>query len=212
MKWNNQILGHRLVGAANATTAASPIGTATTIRTQPNNNLTLPSVYVPVRIKVDTNGLFSLAFNNNIVYTNLPIFRPVTDSTLSLGVGSRFGFGARTGGSTDDHWIDNLGITTITTPTAGQPFATQIAPYGLANQGAGSPASAVGGVTIRLQDSIHKVDTNTIVLRYNNTVVTPNTIITRVKSAPEVAAEDVTLITYYGADGIQLPVGQVQFN
>jgi hypothetical protein len=56
------------------------------------------------------------------------------------------------------------------------------------------------------------VETNTIVLRYNNTIVTPN--VSRGKSSPEAPEDDLTIITYFGADGISLPPGQgtVQLN
>lgn len=210
VKWNNIILGHRLVGTANATTAASPIGSLNTVRTQ-TGATTTPAVYVPVKITVDANGRFSLSYNNVAVYSNLPIFRPITDFSIG-GLGARFGFAARTGGSHDDHWVENLSITTQTAPDAGQPYATKISPYGLANQGAGAPASAVGGVAIELRDSTYSVDTNTIVLRYNNNVVTPN--VSRGKSSPEAPEDDLTIITYFGADGVALPSGQgtVQLN
>jgi hypothetical protein len=54
VKWNNTIVAHRLVGAASATTGAAPIGTApgNTIRTVPTNNQDLPSIYMPVKIRV----------------------------------------------------------------------------------------------------------------------------------------------------------------
>src|SRR5436309_125131 len=51
VKWNNVVLVHRLIGAANTATGAAPIGSLNTIRTQPNNNLALPSIYMPVKIR-----------------------------------------------------------------------------------------------------------------------------------------------------------------
>src|SRR5207248_2037260 len=147
VKWNNVILVHRLIGTASTTTGAAPIGALTTIRTQTTANG--PSIYVPVKIRVETDGRFSLAFNNTVVYTNLPIFRPITNVTINAsGLPPRFGFGARTGGSYDDHWIDNLQITTVTTPAVGQPYARTIQQVTLASATAGGFASAVAGAVV----------------------------------------------------------------
>ena len=207
VKWNNTIISHRQVGAASATTGANPIGTLNTIRTQTGANGI--SLYVPVRIRVETDGRFSLAFNNTVVFTNLPIFRPITDPTL--GPAARFGFAARTGGSHDDHWVDNLSITTVTTPAGGQPYVTSLNPIALASATAGAPASAVGGVSIVFQDGASQVSPNNVVLRYNNAVVAHT--VTRAKSSPDLAAEDQTIIGYAPASGV-LPtgVGTVQLN
>jgi hypothetical protein len=210
VKWNNNIISHRLVGAASATTGASPITgspVANTFRTQTTANGI--SVYVPVKIRVETDGRFSLAYNNTVIFTNLPIFRPITDPTIGPAV--RFGFAARTGGSHDDHWIDNLSITTVTTPAAGQPYVISLNPVSLASATAGAPASAVGGVSIVFQDSAASVNPGSVQVRYNNTVVTHT--VTRAKSAPDLAAEDLTIIGYSPTSGV-LPtgVGTVQVN
>lgn len=197
VKWNNSILVHRLIGADSATTGAAPIGTLNTIRTQTGANGI--SVYVPVKIRVETDGRFSLAFNNTVVYTNLPIFRPVTNVTInSSGLPPRFGFGARTGGSHDDHWVDNLRITTDTTPAIGQPYARSIQQVTLASATAGGFASAVAGAVVEFQEQTFTVNTNAAVtMLYNAAAVTP----TISQNA------GVTRIAYLGPGGL-LPVNR----
>src|SRR3989442_1737617 len=145
VKGNNVVLVHRLVGTASTTTGASPIGSATTIRTQTAAGGA--PVYVPVKIHADTDGTLDLVFNNVVVFTNLPVFHPITNLTINPAVpNARFGFGARTGGSTDNHWVDNLNITTFPPDAnSGQPYAKTISPVSLANNTTGGFASAVGG-------------------------------------------------------------------
>src|SRR5439155_1360478 len=201
VKWNNVVLVHRLIGAANTATGAAPIGSLNTIRTQPNNNLALPSIYMPVKIRVETDGRFSLAFNNTVVYTNLPIFRPITNVTINAsGLPPRFGFGARTGGSHDDHWIDNLQITTFTTPATGQPYARSIQQVSLANNTTGGFASAVAGAVVEFQEQTFTVNTNAaITMTYNGSAVTPTV----------TQSGGVTRIAYLGPGGL-LPTSPAQ--
>jgi hypothetical protein len=205
VKWNNRIIAHRLVGAASATTGAAPIGTATTIRTQ-TGATTTPSVYVPVRIRVETDGRLTVTWNNTVVIANLPIFRPVTDTTIG-NAGTRFGFAARTGGSHDDHWVEDLSIVTETTPDAGQPYVTSIAPISMSAQDAGAPASPIGGANIVIRDSTYSVNQGSVVFRFNNNIVPA--VVTRVKSTPEAPAEDTTVISY-APNGI-VPAGNHTF-
>lgn len=188
LKWNNVVFAHRLVAAASTATGAQPIGTATTIRTQTTAGGA--PVYVPVKIHVDTDGTLDLAFNNVIIWTNFPIFRPITNPTLGPAV--RFGFGARTGGSTDNHWIDNLNITTVPADAnSGQPFLKSISQVPV-----GANGSAVAGIQLEFQDGPASINTNGLKMTLNNTAVTPT--ITR--------DADVTRISYRGANGL-LPTG-----
>lgn len=66
--------------------------------------------FVDVLVKLDPDGTLDLVYNGQTVYTNLllPGFQPI--------VGARFGFGAGTGGANENHWIDDLSITTTTGP------------------------------------------------------------------------------------------------
>ncbi|HYE33643.1 MAG TPA: hypothetical protein VEH27_19645 [Methylomirabilota bacterium] len=191
VKWNNVILGHRRVAAASTTTGAQPIGTANTIRTQTTQGG--GPVYWPVRITVDQDGTLDVAYNNVVVYTNFPIFRPLT-GPAEFGPGYRFAFGARTGGSFDSHWVDELGITTTpANATSGQPYITSVQPVVI-----GSNASAVGGVEILLQDAAFAVNQSTVKLSYNNAAVTP--------TVTHDAATGITRVVYRGANGT-LPTG-----
>ena len=198
VKWNNVVLVHRLVGADSATTGASPIGTATTIRTQATQGGA--AVYVPVKIHADTDGTLDLVFNNVVVFTNLPVFHPITNLTINPTAGNaRFGFGARTGNSFDNHWVDNLNITTVPPDAnSGQPYARSIQQVSLANATTGGLASAVAGAVVEFQEQTFTVNTNAaLTMTYNGAAVTPT--VTQVNG--------VTRIAYLGPGGI-LPVNR----
>jgi hypothetical protein len=65
--------------------------------------------FVPVIAKLESDGTFDLSYNGSSVFTNLTTgFIPET--------GDRFGFGARTGGFSQMHRIDNLSINAVATP------------------------------------------------------------------------------------------------
>jgi hypothetical protein len=188
VKWDNVTVFHRLVGAVSATSPASPIGTATTIRTQTTSGGA--PVYVPVKIHVDTDGTLDLVYNNVVIVTNFPIFRAMTDPPL---YGYRFGFGARTGGSADNHWIDDLLITTYPVDaSSGQPYITSISPVPV-----GANAGAAGGVVVELKDGTFSVNPATVKMNYTNTTVTPT------------VTQDagVTRIAYRGSSAGLLPTG-----
>ncbi len=188
LKWNNALLIHRLVGAASTTTGAQPIGSANTIRTQTTAGGA--PVYWPVKIRVDPDGTLDLTYNNTVVFTNIPIFRPITD--ITLGPATRFGFGARTGGSYDAHWVDNLNITTFpVAASSGQPHLVTCLPISMLNATTGGPASAVAGVQIGLKDADYSVNPASVTMTVNGAAVTP--VVTRVG--------DVSHIAYAGAAG-----------
>ena len=182
LKWNNTIVAHRLgTPAIGALPTTLQSGTA----------------FWPVKIHADPDGTVDLVVNNVIVYTNFPVFRAIADAPNTM----RFGFGARTGGSTMNGFIDDLNITTTPTdPAAGQPYVVAINPLLPVEQN----ASQVGGVSVTLQDGPAAVDPATVVFRYNNAVVTPT--ITRTKSDPGLADPDQTVISYSGVNGL-LPAG-----
>ncbi len=189
LKWNNVIQLHRLVGAASTTTGAQPIGTATTIRTQTTSGGA--PVYWPVKIRVDTDGTLDLAYNGQIVYTNVPIFRAISDFPIS-GIGARFGFGARTGGSYDNHWVDNLKITTFPLDVnSGQPHMVSCLPLALQNPTTGAPSSPVAGVMIDMKDWDYAIAEGSLTMTVNGTTVTPT--LSRV--------DDVSRIIYRPASG-----------
>jgi|GEM_PF-665730 len=182
LKWNGVTVAHKLL----------PIGTITTL---------FPNAFVPVKIHANPDGKVTLTYNNVVVYQDMPIYH-VDDFTL--GNGWRVGFGARTGGSNDNQWIDDLVITTtLTDATSGQPYITAIAPVNPIDLN----ASAVGGVSVTLKDSTYSVNPSTVKLLYNGTAVAANLLnVTRIKSDPALDNPDETLITYFGVGGL-LPVG-----
>jgi hypothetical protein len=182
LKWNGNTFAHRLgTPAIGALPTTLQSGTA----------------FWPVKLHADPDGTVDLVINNVIVYTNLPVFHPIPDAANAM----RFGFSARTGGSTMNGFIDDLNITTVVDdPSAGQPYITSISPVNPIDQN----ASVVGGVSFTLQDSTYTVDQSTIKLSYNGTVVTP--VIVRTKSDPNLADPDQTVISYFGNGGL-LPSG-----
>ena len=58
-----------------------------------------------LKIDLHPNGNLDLVWRGVVIFTNLsiPNYKPQL---------ARFGMGARTGGATENHWIDNLNITT----------------------------------------------------------------------------------------------------
>ncbi|MEO7297125.1 MAG: hypothetical protein ABI042_00965 [Verrucomicrobiota bacterium] len=65
------------------------------------------TTFTNVSIHVDPDGTLDLTYGTNVVFSNLLAY------TTPIA-GGRFGFGARTGGVFDNHWLDNLSINTFT--------------------------------------------------------------------------------------------------
>jgi hypothetical protein len=121
-------------------------------------------VFVDVVIQLNPNGQLEVYYDGVPVYTNQDV------SGIGQISGGHFGFGARTGLQNDNHFIDNLSITTFTNA---QPFVQSFAPIGRIVRG-DSP------VNIVLTDSTTAVDTNTLVLKLDGATVVP----TITQSAP----------------------------
>jgi len=63
--------------------------------------------FVPVNIRLEPGGLLSVIYNSQVIYNNLLV------PGLADGMaGGRFGWGARTGLYNENHWLDNIRITT----------------------------------------------------------------------------------------------------
>jgi hypothetical protein len=63
--------------------------------------------FVPVNIRLEAGGLLSLIYNSVVIYNNLPV------PGLADGMaGGLFGWGARTGSYNENHWLDNIRIST----------------------------------------------------------------------------------------------------
>jgi hypothetical protein len=188
LKWNGVIIAHR---PANPAIGALP------------TNLQSGTAFWPVKIHLDPDGTVDVIVNNVTVFGNYPIWRDIPDPVNGL----RFGFGARTGGSTVNAWMDDLNITTTVdstppNPAVGQPYLVSMAPALPIDQ----PYSALGGVNFLIQDSTYGINASTIKLLFDTTDVTAQTTITRVKSDPGLTDPDQTLITYLGNNGV-LPTG-----
>jgi hypothetical protein len=80
--------------------------------------------WADVHIHLNPDGSLNMDYRGTNVFTNF--FIPNYQLVASAGVPVRFGLGARTGGLNGNQWIDNLQITTFTTPMVGisqQPFS-----------------------------------------------------------------------------------------
>lgn len=76
-----------------ATTGVLPIATMAT------------NTFVDMMVRMNPTGTLDVTYNGQAIFTNLATaFQPVA--------GGRFGFGARTGGATANHFIDDISITT----------------------------------------------------------------------------------------------------
>jgi hypothetical protein len=68
--------------------------------------------FVPVRIQLDPDGTVDVSYKGVLVLDEvaIPDFTSIADA--------RFGFGARTGGANQAHWVDDLEVTLIPEPSS----------------------------------------------------------------------------------------------
>jgi hypothetical protein len=111
--------------------------------------------FVDVRIHLDSAGL-DVTVNGTAIFANLPV-------ALDLSNAGLFGFGARTGGLNDNHFIDDL---TIVTGEPGHPVVTSFSP-------SSNAARQDAVVRITIQDFVTQVNPASIQLRFDDAVVTP---------------------------------------
>ncbi len=116
--------------------------------------------FIDVRIEVKSDSTLNLVVDNNLIYTNF--YGAFSASPL------RFGFGARTGGSYDNHWIDDIHIVTSTAP------ATEPAhPLVVSNA---TPITAVTPEPVfffEVRDFATQLRTDTVKLLLNGEALTP---------------------------------------
>ncbi|MHC1765597.1 MAG: hypothetical protein AB9869_15055 [Verrucomicrobiia bacterium] len=119
------------------------------------------NTFLPVRINLDSDGTVDVSYGDTVIYTNF-----FTSFTAMQG---RFGLGARTGGSHDNHWVDDLSITTSTGPSTAPkgPLVTAVSP-------SGTGASPESIITLTVQDFSTQLDPNSIQLKLNDAAVTPS--------------------------------------
>jgi hypothetical protein len=119
------------------------------------------NAFVDVVIQLHPDGTLDILYDGNYAFKNL-------GTGFVPSPGSLFGFGARTGGSYDSHLVDNLSITTQTTPAA---FLDYFYPIGR-NVRADAP------INIVLTDNNTTVNPSSVVLKLDGTVVTPTVVAT----------------------------------
>ncbi len=111
-----------------------------------------------VRVNVDNDGSLDLSVGSTVVYSNL-----LGAFASSPG---RFSFGARTGGSADNHWIDDVNITTrLDAPSA--PVALSAAPQG-------TEVTPAAVVKVQIQDLGTQVNQASVKLKFDGSDVTPS--------------------------------------
>jgi hypothetical protein len=114
--------------------------------------------FVDVRIQLAPEGTVAVQVGGNDIYTNLVVgFAPAP---------GRFGLGARTGGLTDHHFVDDLTITTGFGLPA-HPFVDSAAPREITARGDAT-------VIINVRDGAEtQLDRTSVSLIFNGTTVTP---------------------------------------
>src|SRR6266567_4310619 len=83
--------------------------------------------FVHVHICLNPDGSLNLDFRGQTLFTNF--FIPQYQDLANAGVPVRFGIGARTGGLNENHFVDNLSISTFLLPMVGisqQPFSQKV--------------------------------------------------------------------------------------
>jgi hypothetical protein len=111
--------------------------------------------FLDVTIEAKENGTLSISYGPNIVYSNVFGYVPTS---------GRFAFGARTGGSTDNHWIDDINITT--TPLTG--------PYVKLARPSGENVSATPDIRIEIADGSTQVNQGTVKAQFDGEDVGAN--------------------------------------
>ncbi len=119
-----------------------------------------PGVFVDVVIQLHPNGTLNVIYDGFYAVSNLDV------SALGQVSGGGFGYGARTGSGSDNHFIDDLSITTRT--NAG-PFVQSFAPQGRRVQ-------TNGTIDIILTDATTHVNTNSIMLKLDDATVSTHTV------------------------------------
>lgn len=117
--------------------------------------------FVEVIVKVDPDGTLDVTYDGHTLINNLLVY--------TTPIAGRFGFGARTGSNTDNHFVDDV---SISTKTAASAYIESLAPLG-----PNIRPDAV--VKIVLTDSGTTVDTNKIQLFFDAGDVTSGANITQ---------------------------------
>ncbi len=120
-----------------------------------SNQIQTGSDYADVLIRLNSGGTLDVVYNGVVLVTNIFIATPFA---------GQFGFGARTGGDNENHFIDNLSITTAPLSRPYVKGTVTPAPTG---------AAPNTGIQVALQDNGGAVLTNGIQLLLNGARVVP---------------------------------------
>jgi len=115
--------------------------------------------FVDVVVKLNPNQTLDFIYDGVYVCSNLDL----SSYGYTPAGGSLFGFGARTGGNWESHFVDDL---TIVTQTNQLPYVSSFGPQG-------RQASTPSALDIVLADYASQVATNTIVLKLDGATVAP---------------------------------------
>ena len=121
-----------------------------------------PGRFVDVVIQLNPGNTLDVIYDGVYVYSKLDL--SVTSPSYTPAAGSRFGFGAATGGTSDNVWIDNLSINTRTAAAA---YVASFAPQTRRTQ-PNDPLDIV------LTDSTTHVTLGSIVLKLDGATVVPS--------------------------------------
>jgi hypothetical protein len=161
--------------------------------------------FIDLLVQLNPDNTLSVVYDGAYVYSNVVVAYTPT-------AGSLFWLGARTGGSDENHFIDDVTVVTRTTPS---PYISSFGP-----RGRDVPPNS--GIDINLTDFATQVATGTIVLSLDGVTVSPSITQdgsgnTRVHCAPAspfaVSTQHTVSITF--ADNGATPQSQVfswQFN
>jgi hypothetical protein len=111
--------------------------------------------FVPVEVNVDAEGTLDLKVNNQVIVSGLK-----RAFTRSWGL---FAFGARAGGLTDNHWVDDVHIETLVGPPA-LPYVSDVSPSGL-----GARPDAV--IQVKIQDGQSALNESSVQMKVDGALV-----------------------------------------
>jgi hypothetical protein len=195
IKVNNIIVAHKLFagdgsrGGYCSVVETDAAGAPVSIETDPAGTAA-PGVWADFEMILSPGGTLS------VNYKGLPIFRDiVTGFTPRLG---RFVIGGRTGGANDNHWIDNIGITTDVGDPPPRVISTTPNAPGRRDVGELTPISFLIDATA----GFSQVDPASINLTLNGTDVTSSAVV----ASPGPGQTSVT----YTPTGLGLAVGSKQ--
>jgi hypothetical protein len=115
------------------------------------------NTFIDMLVQLNPDYTLSVIYDGAYIYSNALV-------NVAPVPGSLFWIGARTGGSYENHFIDNLEIVTRTTPA---PYVAFFGPRG-------RQVASNGSIDLTLTDNYTQVATNSIVLKLDGVSVSPS--------------------------------------